>query len=163
MNDDDERPRAGVLLARGVVFLLVSALLFSGCALRQALRRPQLAGVSLAPLPRWVMFSGSGIGLTQYRFEMVDETGARAPVDPYAVLELDPLEQPRRVWRVRGPEQLRRLGRRLCARLRAQRRAQGLGPVQLRVTARTGALTGWRPERRLEARDLCARRRARRP
>jgi hypothetical protein len=138
--------RSAPLLRRGLATVLVLTALFGGPVVRQGLLIDHIAGVPTRLLPRWTMFGSVGFGLTQVRFWQVDAAGEKTPVDRFAVLDVNPLDQPPGVWRLHGEADLKRLGRHLC---------RALGPgTDLRVRARTATRRGWKREAK-EAGNLC--------
>lgn len=140
-------PATHVLVGRALTILLVASFLTTGIVLRQGLHMGELGGVSLHLLPRWKMFSGVGVGLTQARYLQVRSDGSRTPVDIYATLGKSALDQPKGLWRLEGHKQAVIVGRRLC---------RELGPgTELRLIARTATLDGWKREKGRKE-DLCA-------
>jgi hypothetical protein len=129
-------------LGRLAVLGLVTAYLLSGLVLRQGL------GFRTTPLTRWLpvwlMFSGASRGVTQARY--VDRSGGKhEPLDRFAVLGLDPLDQPRGVWRLWGRKGAYALGHRLCRKL-------GHG-ASIEMVTRTAIVGGWSRPR--VVRDVC--------
>ncbi len=123
------------LTGRILVWTLAMLFLTSGMVVRQGLGIQRVGPVSLDALPRWKMFSGVGVGLTQVRYWQVDAGG-----------EWTELASPR--WVTHGLDQALKRGRRLCRQLPPG--------AELRVEARTSRNAGWRTHRKAREEDLCA-------
>jgi hypothetical protein len=129
-------------LSRLAVLGLVTAYLLSGLVLRQGLGVESNAVTRWFPV--WLMFSGASRGVTQARY--IDRSGGKhEPLDRFAVLGLDPLDQPRGVWRLWGRKGAYALGHRLCRKL---------GPgAHIEMITRTAIVGGWSRPR--VVRDVC--------
>jgi hypothetical protein len=94
---------------RGLVFVTGAAFI----ALAPAYG--QIFGGTHPFAPRWIMFSGKAFDLFEVRFETVDATGARIPLDRFEALGYArPLDAPRQVLTLRSEREASQLARRIC-------------------------------------------------
>jgi len=131
---------------RITLFVLFAAFMSFGPCYRQALNGrgdlPLGLKVDRRLFRQWVMFSGFGTDICDVRFTQKMSDGSEVPLDRFELLG-EPVwaQSSRSIRRLKTPDRAVHMGRQLCGVLRRDQDAP-----DVRVVARCGSKSGWRPQ-----------------